>query len=66
MVVFYKNIYTEILLCRRSWGSTSQARTPCSLDSCVCRGLAGMETRPAAVMAVVGDDTHTLPLRVPG
>lgn len=31
MVVFYKYIYTEILLCRSSWGFLLQFRTPCFL-----------------------------------
>lgn len=35
MVVFYKYIYTEILLCRLSWGSVLQFRTLCFLDPTV-------------------------------
>lgn len=31
MVVFYKYVYTELLLCRSSWGSVLQFRTPCFL-----------------------------------
>lgn len=31
MVVFYKYIYTEMLLCRSSWGFLLQFRTPCFL-----------------------------------
>lgn len=42
MVVFYKYIYTEILLCRRSWGSVLQFRTACFLDPTVYPGLAGV------------------------
>lgn len=42
MVVFYKYIYTEILLCRISWGSVLQFRPPCFLDPTVYPGLAGV------------------------
>lgn len=41
MVVSYKYIYTEILLCRLSWGSVLQFRTLCFLDPTVYPGLAG-------------------------
>lgn len=47
MVVFYKYIYTEILLCRRSWGSVLQFRTACSLDPAAYPGLAGAGDHPS-------------------
>lgn len=41
MVIFYKYIYTELLLCRSSWGSVLQFRIPCFVDPPVYHGLSG-------------------------
>lgn len=41
MVISYKYIYTETLLCRSSWGSVLQFRTPCFLDPPAYPGLPG-------------------------
>lgn len=54
MGIFYKYIYTQILLCRSSWGSGLQFTT-CFLDPAVYPGLAGVRGQ-----SVGGEWTHTL------
>lgn len=53
MGIFYKYIYTQILLCRSSWGSGLQFTT-CFLDPAVYPGLAGVRGQ-----SVGGEWTHT-------
>lgn len=53
MGIFYKYIYTQILLCRSSWGSGLQF-TACFLDPAVYPGLAGVRGQ-----SVGGERTHT-------
>lgn len=63
MVVFYKYIYTEILLCRSSWGFLLQFRTPRFLDPTVYPGRAGVGDHVACCQtAEWWKRTHTHPL----
>ena len=63
MVVFYKYIYTEILLCRSSWGFLLQFRTPRFLDPTVYPGRAGVGDQVACCQtAEWWKRTHTHPL----
>lgn len=56
MGIFYKYIYTQMLLCRSSWGSGLQFTT-CFLDPNVYPGLAGVRGQRSE--RSWGADTHT-------
>lgn len=65
MIVFYKYIYTQIFLCRSSWGSVLQFRTPCFLDPTIYPGLAWVGDHVSCCQATEWwKRTHTL-LHVP-
>lgn len=58
MVVFYKYIYTELLLCRSSWGPMLQFRTHCFLCPTVYPGLAGVGIMLPVVRPQSGGKGH--------